>query len=148
MSIAERVQQSVLKGIVTTHVRVYEMTNGALGGRFLGGPCCILTTVGAKSGMRRKLPLGYATDGADFILVASNGGSDHSPAWLANLRSDSRVEIQVGDEHHDGRARIVLPGDRDYDRLFSLVNANWGGRYYGYQQKTTRPIPVVVISPA
>jgi F420H(2)-dependent quinone reductase len=38
--------------------------------------------------------------------------------------------------------------DRDFDRLWRLVNDNNGGRYDGYQAKTERQIPVVVLSPS
>ncbi len=147
MSIAERLQQSVGRTIVSTHVRVYETTNGAIGSRIVGGPCMILSTVGAKSGLQRKTPLGYAMDGADYLVVPSNNGSDQAPGWLANIKRRDEVEMQVGADHVHGRARVVAPETRDYDRLFALVNANFSGRYYGYQQKTERPIPVVVITP-
>ena len=44
-------------------------------------------------------------------------------------------------------ARPVLPGDTDYARLWQIVNKNNGNRYAGYQKKTSRPIPVVVLTP-
>jgi F420H(2)-dependent quinone reductase len=44
-------------------------------------------------------------------------------------------------------ARKVTPDDADYPRLWELVNKNNGNRYDGYQKKTSRPIPVVVLTP-
>ena len=45
-------------------------------------------------------------------------------------------------------AKVVEPSDPDYDRLWKIVNENNGDRYTAYQEKTDRPIPVVVLTPA
>jgi hypothetical protein len=45
-------------------------------------------------------------------------------------------------------AKPVLPDDPDYARLWKVVNKNNSNRYQAYQEKTSRPIPVVVLSPA
>jgi hypothetical protein len=44
-------------------------------------------------------------------------------------------------------SRVVGPSDPDYERLWKIVNENNGDRYTAYQEATSRPIPVVVISP-
>jgi hypothetical protein len=44
-------------------------------------------------------------------------------------------------------ARRVVPDDSDYARLWELVNKNNANRYSGYQARTLRPIPVVVLTP-
>ena len=72
--------------------------------------------------------------------------SDRPPSWLVNLRHDDHVELQIGAEHLAGRARVIEPKVRQYDRLFSLVNAASSGRYYAYQARTSRPIPVIVVT--
>lgn len=41
----------------------------------------------------------------------------------------------------------MLPDDPDYARLWQIVNANNAHRYEAYQRRTTRPIPVVVLTP-
>lgn len=81
-------------------------------------------------------------------LVAPNGGQHRAPAWLHNVRANPEVEIQVARARAAGRARIVERGDEHYDRLWRLVNENNHDRYDAYQTKTSRPIPVVVVSPA
>jgi hypothetical protein len=45
-------------------------------------------------------------------------------------------------------ARTVLPEDPDYSRLWQIVNENNSNRYAAYQTKTSRPIPIVVLTPA
>jgi hypothetical protein len=58
------------------------------------------------------------------------------------------VQVQIGRERQQGTARVVEPPDPDYDRLWKIVNENNKDRYYAYQKMTSRPIPVVVVTPA
>ena len=89
----------------------------------------------------------YARDSEDYLVVASNGGADRPPAWLHNVRAEPDVEIQVGREHRPATARIIESSDPSYERLWKLVNEHNRDRYTAYQQKTTRPIPVIAITP-
>jgi deazaflavin-dependent oxidoreductase (nitroreductase family) len=114
----------------------------------LGVPCLLLRTEGRRSGVIRTNGLVYARDGGDYAVVASNGGDDKHPAWLHNLKANPEVEIQIGRDRQKARARIVEPSDPDYDRLWKIVNDNNGDRYTSYQERTDRPIPVVVLTPA
>lgn len=129
------------------HQAVYEGTGGRIGHRAILVPTLLLTTTGRRSGRDRTVALAYARDGDDLVVVASNHGEDTDPAWLHNIRSDAAVRIQVGRDRDRARARIVAPGDPDHDRLWALVNANNHGRYVGYQSRTVRPIPLVVLTP-
>ena len=45
-------------------------------------------------------------------------------------------------------ASVIERGDPDFDRLWQLVNTNNRDRYDGYQAKTARQIPLVVLAPA
>jgi hypothetical protein len=40
-----------------------------------------------------------------------------------------------------------MPGDSDYARLWDIVNKNNRDAYRGYQKRTTRPIPVIALTP-
>ena len=88
-----------------------------------------------------------AKDGSDYVVVASNGGSDKAPGWLHNVKAKPEVEIRVGRQVSPGRARIVESGDADYPRLWQLVNDHNHHRYESYQKKTDRPIPLVAVTP-
>lgn len=142
-SVAVGVTDQVLR----LHEGLYVRTDGRVGHRMIGVPTLLLRTTGRHSGTTRTNALVYARDGDDYILVASNGGADRHPAWLHNLRANAEVEIQVGRQHHRGRASVVEPGSRDYDRLWAIVNENNRDRYNGYQKQTSRPIPVIVVTP-
>ena len=77
----------------------------------------------------------------------ANGGTKRYPGWYHNLKAQPDVEINIGPKRFPVTARIVLPDDADYARLWQLANKNNADRYTGYQQKTDRPIAVVVLSP-
>lgn len=127
---------------------LYERTDGRLGHRMLGVPTLLLRTTGRRSGATRTNCLVYAADGAAYLVVASNGGADRPPAWLHNLRAKPEVEIQIGRGRRPASGRIIEPTDPDYARVWQLVNANNRNRFSAYQEKTTRPIPVIAITPA
>ncbi len=134
--------------VLRIHQKLYERTDGRVGKGMLGVPALLLRTTGRRSGATRTSSLIFARDGEDYLVVASNGGADRPPAWLHNLRASSDVEIQVGRERRNGTATVVEPSDPGYERLWKIVNENNRDRYSAYQEQTTRPIPVVVLTPA
>ena len=143
MSFATTLQHSFLR----LHQRLYEGTDGRVGHKMIGVPTLLLRTTGRKSGAERTNALVYAMDGSDYVLVASNGGADNAPGWYFNARDKPAVAVQVGQQKLSGTARIVDRGDGDYERLWKLVNENNHNRYDGYQTMTSRPIPLLVVSP-
>jgi deazaflavin-dependent oxidoreductase (nitroreductase family) len=141
-------QRDVFLTSLKVHQAIYENTRGLLGHRlFFGMPTLLLRTTGRRTGLPRTNALVYGRDGADLMVVASNGGSPKPPAWLLNLEADRAVEIQIGVKKHTVDATPLRPGDPDYDRLFAICDKVNHGTYSKYQKKTDRPIPVVVLSP-
>jgi len=138
----------VMGEVLKLHAEIYERTDGRVGHRMVGVPTLLLRSTGRRSGAIRTNALVYARDGADYLVVASKGGADTPPAWLHNVRAKPDVEVQVGRERHSGVARIVEPSDPDYERLWKLVNENNKDRFAGYQRNTSRPIPVVAVTPS
>ena len=137
MGLAATIQGSFLK----LHQSLYERTGGRVGHRMIGVPTLLLRTTGRRSGAQRTNALVYAKDGANYVVVASNGGADNPPGWFFNVSAKPEVEVQVGQSKSAGRARVLQPGDEDYERLWRLVNTNNHDRYDAYQSQTTRPIP-------
>lgn len=130
------------------HSLIYQQTNGWIGHRVPGlPPNLLLHTVGAKTGQPRTSALSYARDCDTYLIVASMGGAPRSPGWYHNLKANPEVEINVGPKRLRTIAQPVLPDDPDYARLWRIVNANNANRYEGYQRRTTRPIPVVRLTP-
>lgn len=143
-TLAERLTHT----IIATHGKVYARTDGRIGHTLLGVPCLLLHTVGAKSGVARTNSLTYAKEGSAYVVVASTGGGPKNPGWYHNLRANPQVVAQVGTDRIPAIARVVLPGDAGYERLWQLVNDNNKQRYAAYQRLTSRPIPVVVLDPS
>jgi F420H(2)-dependent quinone reductase len=147
MAFPSFVEQNLLPTVLRIHDAVYQKTNGWIGHRTLGIPSLLLHTVGAKTGTARTASLTYARDGGNYLIVASKGGDPKAPGWYHNLKADPNVEINVGPKRFGVTAKPVLPDDPDYGRLWQIVNKNNGDRYTAYQKKTSRPIPVVVLTP-
>ncbi len=128
------------------HTRIYQLTNGLVGHRFPGAPpMLLLDHVGARSGSRRTTPLVYVQDGRDVVVVASKGGHPRHPAWYHNLRANPETTVQIGSERRAVHARIASASERE--RLWPRAVATYGG-YRGYQERTGREIPLVILEPA
>ncbi|HZC91382.1 MAG TPA: nitroreductase family deazaflavin-dependent oxidoreductase [Mycobacterium sp.] len=147
MPLPSFVEQTLLPQVLRVHDAVYRNTNGWIGHRTLGIPSLLLHTVGAKTGKARTTSLTYARDGANYLVVASKSGDPKAPGWYHNLKANPNVEINVGPKRFGVTAKPVLPDDPEYARLWEIVNKNNSNRYEAYQRKTSRPIPVVVLSP-
>src|SRR5664280_2756057 len=118
------------------HKYIYEQSDGRVGKHSNRVPALLITTVGRKSGEPRTNGLTYCRDRGDFIVVASNGGSDRPPAWLLNLQADPEERAQLWplvNRTNRGMARLFHPGVT--------------GRYDVYQRHTSREIPVVILTP-
>ena len=143
MDLQQTFEKLVGRYLLDLHQWLYETTDGRV--TWLGGlPSLLLRTVGAKTGQERTAALVYLKDGRDLVIVASNGGSDTPPAWLANLKKTPSVGVQIGTERRKMHARIADAAERA--RLWPLVNEMNAGRYDVYQTRTEREIPLVILS--
>ncbi len=130
-------------GWVAEHVDRYVETDGREGHEWRGAPTLLLTTRGRKSGKLRRTALIYGKDGEErYLLVASKGGAPEHPSWYLNLAAHPEVEVQVGADKFAARARTA--DAREKPRLWQLMTSIWPD-YDGYQKKTGRDIPVVIV---
>ena len=136
---------SITSQVLRVHEKLYVASDGRVGHKMIGVPTLLLRTTGRRSGATRTNGLVYARDGADYLVVPSNGGADRAPAWLHNLQADPAVEIQIGRDRQPATARVIEKSDPDFERLWAAVNDNNKDRYRAYQEKTARPIPVVAL---
>jgi deazaflavin-dependent oxidoreductase (nitroreductase family) len=133
----------VLRRLMGLHTVAYRATRGVIGHKVPGGaPMLLLDHVGAKSGTKRTSPLVYTQDGDDIVLVASKGGNPKNPAWYHNLKANPETTVQVGSEKRPVRARVAT--DEERERLWPKVVDTYSG-YAGYQKRTQRKIPLVVL---
>jgi deazaflavin-dependent oxidoreductase (nitroreductase family) len=135
---------SVMIALVSRVNRLlYRASGGKLGGSLRGAPILLLTTTGRSTGKRRTVPLLYLQDGDDLVVVASYGGLPEHPSWYRNLEASPDVEVEIGREREGRRARTATPEERA--RLWPKV-VDMYPSYESYQRKTTREIPLVVLS--
>lgn len=144
LDIADR-SWPLLRRVMAGHTFVYRASGGRIGHRFPGAPpMLLLHHVGARSGQERVAPLVYVTDGDDVVLVASKGGHPKHPAWFHNLEANPETTVQIGTERRAVRARVATAEERE--RLWPMAVETYGG-YAGYQARTEREIPLVVLEP-
>jgi deazaflavin-dependent oxidoreductase (nitroreductase family) len=104
----------------------------------------LLDHVGAKTGKLRTTPLAYIQDGDRYVIVASKGGHPKHPAWFHNVLASPDVRIQVRSRRMTARGREANAGERE--RLWPKVVKAYSG-YQGYQDRTSREIPLVILEP-
>jgi deazaflavin-dependent oxidoreductase (nitroreductase family) len=130
-------------GWVGRHIRRYVESDGANGHEWRPGVfTLLLTTRGRRSGRLRRTALIYGRDGDRYVVVGSVGGSARHPAWYLNLTEHPEVEVQVGPERFRATARTATSEEKP--RLWDMMTSIWPA-YEGYQRKTRRDIPVVLL---
>ena len=134
MSSPENFNQQVIKE--------FRENDGKVGGPFQGGNLLLLTTIGAKSGQPRVMPLAYTTDGGHIVVAASKAGAPTNPDWYHNLVANPEVTVEVGKESFQARAVVAEESERE--RLYAKMVQLMPG-FGEYQQKTTRKIPMVIL---
>ena len=132
---------------VREQVELYESSGGTKGTtlRETGLPVIIVTNTGNKTGGIRKTPLMRVKDGANYVLVGSQGGAPTNPVWVNNLRANPAVQIRDLTVVQPMRVREV--GDEaERKRLWDLAVKAFPP-YAEYQGRTTRKIPLFVAEP-
>jgi len=125
-------------------VDLYERSGGTEGNDNQGKPVIVLTSVGAKTGKLRKTPLMRVEHDGEYAVVASLGGAPKHPVWYHNLTANPHVELQDGPVKKDYHAREVQ--GEEYAVWFERAVAAWPD-YAEYQKKTTRTMPIFVLTP-
>lgn len=123
---------------------VYRLSKGRVAGRIpSGAPICLLTTVGRQTGRKRTVSLVYLEDGEDIVVVASRGGMSTHPAWYMNVLANPSVVVEVGGARWPALALTASADERA--RVWPTLVGMYV-HFDAYQDRTERPIPVVIIS--
>jgi deazaflavin-dependent oxidoreductase (nitroreductase family) len=136
--------KAVFRPLLAVIVFLYRRTGGKIGGTMLGLRVLLLTTTGRKTGRQWTTPLGYFEHDGGYVVIASNAGSDSHPAWFHNLKRNPQVTLQIQDRQVKAVAEPAGPELRKqlWARLVELAPG-----YKGYEQRTRREIPVVLLRP-
>ena len=136
-----------LRVINAVHRVAIRLGRGRFGWDASGMPVLELTTTGRRSGEKRStlLTSPLQVEGT-YVVVASRGGDDTHPAWFLNLRDDPNVEVVFkGGPRRPMVAHVATPEERA--RLWPQVTKKYR-HYAGYQERTEREIPLVLLAPA
>lgn len=122
-----------------------KLTNGRRNFTSHAVPTLILTTIGRKSGEPRAQPLCYLRDGGDLVVVGSNWGQEHHPAWTSNLLAKPQAKILLDGEEVDVQASLVP--DHEWEGLYARFEA-MSSNYRSYKSRTGgRPIRIFRLTP-
>ena len=102
-----------------------------------------MTTVGARSGRSRTVPLTYEADGDQYVVFAAANGAPKHPAWFHNVVAEPEVTVEIGSESFGAKA-VVVTGEQRHELLGRLATLR--PVVARMQAKTTREIPAVVLS--
>ena len=124
-------------------IKEFRANQGKVGGQLANIPLLLLTMTGAKSGRTITKPLAYTRDGDRIVVIASFAGAPKNPAWYNNLVAHLEVTVELGGERF--RARATVTSGEERQRLFDN-QAKQMPIFTEYQKKTTRQIPVIVLT--
>ena len=121
----------------------FRANGGKVGPPFAGSPMILITTKGAKTARVMTTPLVYNQDGERMTIIASMAGAPNNPAWYHNIVANPRFEVEVGTEKFWVNAREAKGEERDV--LYAQQAAKFPA-FSDYEKKTTRTIPVLVLT--
>ena len=124
-------------------IEEFRANEGRVGGMFEGHPILLLHHTGAKTSTPRVNPLAYQPlDGGRWAVFGSKGGAPTNPDWYHNLIAHPDVAIEVGTDTIEVTARVAEGEERNgiWAKQKTLMPA-----FAGYELKTARQIPVVIL---
>ena len=121
----------------------FRENDGKVGGYFSNTELILLHTIGAKSGIKRVNPAAVLRDGERLVVFASKGGAPDNPDWYYNIVAHPEITVELGTETFKVKAMVAEEPERTrlYDKM-AAKNPN----FETYRQKTTREIPVIVLT--
>jgi deazaflavin-dependent oxidoreductase (nitroreductase family) len=126
--------------------RVLKASDGRFGllGNY-GLPQLLLTTTGRKSGQPRTVTLLYGSWDDEIVLVGSNFGQAHHPAWALNLEANPDAVVKIGPQSRRVRARLVTD-EAEREDVWAHMTDIYPG-YAMYRSKAGRDIKVFAVQP-
>jgi deazaflavin-dependent oxidoreductase (nitroreductase family) len=124
---------------------VHRITGGRIVTSQLFVDSMVLTTTGRKSGEPREAPLACARESTgSWLVVGSNFGKEHHPAWTANLLANPAAT--VGYRGTVVRVTASLLEGEERDRAWSTLERVWP-IYDRYEHRAGRSLRVFRLTP-
>jgi deazaflavin-dependent oxidoreductase (nitroreductase family) len=107
-------------------------------------PSLVLTTTGAKTGLRRTSPLATKPENGSWYVVGSNFGRDSHPAWTANLIAEPDADVSF--KAHDTPVRAHLLTAAEKAEIWPRLVTFWPN-YDVYVERSGRDLRVFRLDP-
>jgi deazaflavin-dependent oxidoreductase (nitroreductase family) len=117
----------------------------AMGGHFKNTTLALVHHIGRKTGKQRVQPLLAMADGANTILMGSNGGAADEPLWVANLEAMPETTVELGERTFRAKPTVLREGP-ERDRLYAAYREFWPDALE-YEKNTDRPFSMIVLEP-
>ena len=111
----------------------------------VGLPIIQITTIGAKSGEPRTMPLVSLFDGEKIALIGSNFGRQHNPGWYYNLKANPQCTVQVNGREQKFIARQTEGEERE--KYWQMAVSYYKGYDLYKVRAAHRQIPVMILEP-
>jgi deazaflavin-dependent oxidoreductase (nitroreductase family) len=111
----------------------------------MGWPIIEITTIGAKTGQPRTMPLIGVIDNEKIAVIASSYGREHNPGWYYNLSAHPECEVLFRGTTKKYTARETDGDERE--KYWQLAVSYYAG-YEKYKERAApRHIPVMLLEP-
>ncbi len=125
-------------------IEEFRANGGKVGGPFEGATMILVHHTGARSGTERVTPLvTFPQDDGRYVIIASKAGAPTNPDWYHNLKAHPKVDVEVGTETFP--VEVVELTGAEREAVWTEVKAASPG-FAGYEEKTTRTIPVLQLT--
>lgn len=103
-----RAAEMLQRGQQRLDTEIYRLTRGrhTIASIGAGFNVVLLTTIGAKSKQPRQVVLAALRYDGGYLVIGSNFGRQHHPAWVHNLRANPDVLAEMGGFAAQARHRI------------------------------------------
>jgi len=106
--------------------------------RLLSGSTLILTVHGRRTGLARTLPVQYAREGSQLVLLP---GNPERKRWWRNLVGGAPVTVLLASQVRTCQAELVHPGSANFDAAATAY-----GRRFPRAAASARAAPVLVVA--
>jgi deazaflavin-dependent oxidoreductase (nitroreductase family) len=87
----------------------------------------------------------YQDLGGPLAIFATKGGAPTHPDWYFNVLAHPDITAEIGTGTRRFRARVASAAERD--PIWTRQKRDYPG-FAGYEARTSREIPVIILEPA
>ena len=121
---------------------VHKITGGRMTMSGLYTPVLVLTTIGRKSGEPRTVPIATFPHGDTLIIVGSNFGRKHHPAWSHNLLANPEATVEFRNETFPVKARLASAEEKA--ELWPMITSRLAN-FERYPERSGRDLRVFIL---